>query len=189
MSRPAIKGSTFRRRLDFVEERWGASAVSLVLSKLSEEDAQTVTQALPISFYPLELNALLDETICHELAESDESIYEEMGAYSADCFAREVYSSYFEQSTATGFLQQSCDLYKRYYQDAGNRFLKVVGPGKAEIWRTECPATFVPDCLANIGFTRRGLQLAGCREAACREVVCAARQPSDHCLVVVTWRP
>ena len=118
-----------------------------------------MTQALPIGFYPLALNALVDEIVCHELADADEFIYEEMGAYSADCFSREVYSSYFDQETAAGFLQQSCDLYHRYYQNAGKRFLHRVGPGAAELWLTASAAPAVPDRPGHPGAPVRGATL------------------------------
>lgn len=191
MGAAQIKGSTLKLRTQFVRERWGEAGLTRVLETLSPADADTVTKALPILWYPLSLNAHLDQTVCHVLANGNERIYEEMGAYSADAFAQQIYNSYFEQTTPQAFLDLTVELYKNYYRNAGRRRNEVLGPGRCDMLIEGCREAYRPNCQSNVGFIRRSLALLGAKNVRCEEVACALddRARGGTCRARATWSP
>lgn len=191
MGSAQIKGTTLRLRLQFVRDRWGDRGIEAVLAKLDPQDASAVRTALPIGWYPLSLNALLDQTICHVLAGSNERVYEEMGAYSADAFAERIYDTYFEERSPERFLAVTRELYKNYYRNCGTRRNVVIAPGTVDLYVEGSPEVYVPNCRSNTGFIRRCLELLEVDGAACEELECGAATARGRgdCHARVTWNP
>ena len=191
MGAAQIKGSTLKLRTQFVRERWGEAALEKVLATLSPQDADSVMKSLPVLWYPLSLNAHLDQTICHVLGNGNERIYEEMGAYSADAFARQIYSTYFEETKPQQFLDLTVELYKNYYKNAGQRRNVVSAPGRCDMYIEGCREAYRPNCASNVGFIRRSLVLLGARGVRCDEVSCALadRERKGVCIARATWLP
>ncbi|MFN7976201.1 MAG: heme NO-binding domain-containing protein [Acidobacteriota bacterium] len=116
-----IKGSTFRMRSQYVRGRWGEDGLRAVLARLSPDEAAVVASATAVGFYPLALNAKLDDAICGQLAGGREEIWYELGAYSAHAFAQEIYHSFYQEREPRRFIETTTHLYKHYYRNAGRR--------------------------------------------------------------------
>ena len=184
-----IKGSTFKLRMDFVQNRWGAEGVEAVLRALPAEESETVRSTLPSFWYPLALNAKLDETICHVLAEDDPEVFLDLGEYSAAQLAERIYVSYFDERKPERFLELTRELYRNYYRNGGRRRNEFPRPGQAELFVEGSPEAYRSNCMSNVGFIRRSLVLLGVKNVDCFEVACASRGEGANCHARVLWTP
>lgn len=175
-------------RLQYVRGRWGDAGVTKVMERLAPEEARAVLAATPIGFYPLALNAKLDETICQALAGGRDETYEELGAYSAHAFAQEIYHSFYQEREPRRFIETTTHLYKHYYRNAGRRRNEFPSDREALMVVEDCSEAYRANCLSNVGFMKASLELLGARGVAIREIACVALGAAD-CRSLLSWKP
>lgn len=181
-----IKGTTFQLRLRFVRERWGEEAVERVLAAMAPDDAAVVRGALPIGWYPLALNARLDEAISRTMTDGGETVYRELGSHAAVELAREIYSAYVADATPREFLEASTKMYRLHYRNAGSKRDEFPGPGVAEVTFEGGAETYRSNCVSKGGFLTKGVEVSGGREVSCEEVGCALRG-DPACVFRLRW--
>src|SRR5258705_10321337 len=79
-----IKGFVLTSRINFVRERFGDEAWDKVVAALPREDAEKLGGViLPSSWFPVELEARLDDAVIRVIGGKSEEAFRELGRQSA----------------------------------------------------------------------------------------------------------
>lgn len=178
----AIKGASISARIEFIKQRFGEDTWQKVLSHLSEEDQNVLTgNIIVLSFYPLVLNARLDEAIA-KATDPDNPIrvYRTLGRASADANLTSVHKTFIMGDNPHRVLKRYPSVRKIYYSDGSGHYEKI---GEKEGYLQLKDSSFtLEDDESTAGYFERGIELMGGRNVK----VVVTRKPRS-CEYQFTW--
>ena len=180
-----IKGGPLQARLEFVREQGGVLALERVLGRLSEEDRKICRQPLAGMWYAFEDNERLDEAIAAEMG-IGEKIFELIGERSALHNLAGVHRFFIVGGDPHALLSRSQQIYSTYYNDAGKRTYEKVGETKALLRTFDSDTVSKHDCLTNIGWHRKAIEMCGAKNVRVMETKCRA-EGADVCEYLCQW--
>lgn len=157
----AIKGASIGARIDFIKVRFGEETLRKVLQQLNEED-RTILEGkiIPLSFYPLALNARLDQAIA---AVTDPShrirVYRSLGQASADTNLTSIHRTFINGDNPHRVLKRYPSVRKIYYSD-GEATYEKKGEKQGYLKLTGSEFTLEDD-ESTAGYFERGIELMG----------------------------
>lgn len=180
-----VKGLTIKSHISFVEKTYGKGAVAKVLPYLgpTAKPLYSDTKAIrATAWYDLEVQVDFDKAVCKHLAKGDEDVYYQMGAYSAEfggsSVARETHDPW-------KFMQLLKAVFNRYFEPGG---LEIVKVGEKEAYLSFMDFRSVREnCLTNLGFLRRNLELCGFKPIIVKETQCSADPKVKYCEYHLKW--
>jgi len=179
-----VKGGALQSRLAFVRERGGDAAVQRVLARLPEDDRKTIAQVLTGAWYPFALNARIDEAIAAEFA-MGERIFYLMGEKSAMHNLQGAHRVFVAEKDPHGLLKRSAQIHQTYY-DTGRREYEKTGDKKAVLRTYDCATFSKHDCMTNLGWHTKALEMCGGKNVHVTETKCRA-SGADVCEYVCEW--
>jgi uncharacterized protein (TIGR02265 family) len=170
-----IRGSVLKARKTFVDENFGPEAWDKVLAVLPEED-RTLLRSLIVhaGWYPFENGERLDRAIVDVLGEGNLSVFEEIGAKSAQANLTGVHAAFLTPGDPQAFLAQTKTIYKFYY-NTGVREYEKTGPNSGMITTRDAESFSIADCLTVVGWHKRALAMCGARNVRISEIECRAK--------------
>jgi uncharacterized protein (TIGR02265 family) len=166
-----IKGSVIHARLVFVEQQSGPEGVRRLLARMTPEDRASLDPVLSSKWYPFDLGRRLDDAIAAELGAKGAEFFRKLGRDSADKNLVGVHKSLLIRGDPHAFLAQSPLIYKLYY-DRGRRVYERVGPKEAVLTTYDAPIASNTECLTNMGWHHRALELCGASDVKVVEEEC-----------------
>jgi hypothetical protein len=180
-----VKGGLLRARFLFIVMNQGLETWSRLLATLNEEDQERLKEIGIDDWYPLRLLDTIDRAIAAELGGSLETIYEELGAFSATSSLSGPYSSLLNPDIHS-FLRQSA-LIHRAYQDFGAPSYEPLSEtsGLLKIDYSQAPpASF---CASGTAYFRHAIELCGAHAAHITHTRCTTRG-DRMCEFYITWQ-
>jgi uncharacterized protein (TIGR02265 family) len=169
-----VKGNVLLARLAFVREHFGEDAIERVVSTLPEADRFVLRGMIGnVGWYPLELAKQLDEAIVRVLGGGNSSVFEEIGAASAQKNLTTVHKLSLTVGNPQHFLAQTPVIYKLYY-DQGSREYQQTGPTSGILTTHDAETFSAADCLTVIGWHKEALKMCGAVNVSMVEEECRA---------------
>lgn len=178
-----VKGGKISSKLSFVKDRYGESKITEVLDSMTVGDQQALAMVLDTEWYALETYDRLVRAICQTVGAGDETIYEKLGAHSAEQAYTSIYKVFRGKDPA--------DLVKKFMnmhsmrndpseievisKEPGHCIVKVLKPKSTEAL-----------CKMSLGFFARAVQLSGGQGTRVRESQCSAKG-DPYCQFELTW--
>jgi uncharacterized protein (TIGR02265 family) len=180
-----IKGGVLQARLQFVREQRGDEAADRVLKSLSEDDRKICRQLLVGMWYPFEINERLDAAIAAEMG-IGERVFELIGEKSAQHNLSSAHRLFIVAGDPHALLRRAQQIYSMYYNDAGRRIYERLGDRKAVLRTFDAEMFSRHDCLTNIGWHRKAIEMCGVTNVRVTETKCRAKG-ADICEYVCEW--
>jgi hypothetical protein len=170
----SVKGTVLASRLAFVRDRGGDGAIERVLARLPAEDQELLSGiVLAVGWYPFETSGRLDASIALEFGRGD-AIYRELGAQSAVDAFRTTQKNLSRSRDAHGLLKQTAQIH-RLFKSTGSMSYEQNTPTRATLRTVDCDSFSRADCLTNLGWLEKALDLVGVRAPRVIELACRAR--------------
>jgi uncharacterized protein (TIGR02265 family) len=169
-----IKGTILKSRLGFVEQHWGEEGVQRLLATFGEADRRALQTLLTSKWYPFELGKQLDAAVVEVLGNGDATMFERLGAASADTNLTTVHRSFLTAGRPHAFLAKAQQIYDFYYE-TGRRTYVQTGEKSGVITTHDAQTYSVPDCLTIVGWYRRALEMCGATGVEIVEEECRAK--------------
>jgi hypothetical protein len=182
-----VKGLTLKSRIRFVEKAYGKDALRGLVKHLRPETAALVSDPVKLratAWYDLEVQSELDRAICKHLADGDQGVYRKMGAFSAEF-----------QSFRTGGKDIRDPI--KMFQMIGAVFDRYFQPGHMELVKVSDKETYLrlfefrsvkENCLSNLGFLERSLELNGFTPVIVEETQCSEDPSKKYCEYHIKWK-
>ncbi|MDX1503715.1 MAG: TIGR02265 family protein [Thermoanaerobaculia bacterium] len=181
-----VKGAALQARRACVEEEYGAAEWQRVLEALPAEDADILRGLLlASSWYPFELNARLDDAIVEQVGRGDASIFETLGARSAQQNLTGPHRAFLGGKDPQRFLAMTDRIYGFYY-DSGHREYEPTGPTSGVITTYDAETFSETDCMTVVGWYRRALEMCGATSIRIEHEECRARG-GEVCRYRLAW--
>ena len=181
-----IKGSILESRLQFVKDRFGEQAVEDVISALPPSDQATLRKPLNgAGWYHFQTGHKLDDAIVQVIGKGDASLFEEMGAASAQLSLSGTQKFYLDLGNPQGFMLRAPLIYHVYY-DKGWRDYKPTGPTTGMMTTYDADTYSAADCMTVMGWYKQALRMCGAKDVDIVEETCRARG-GDYCRYLVRW--
>lgn len=180
-----IKGTILKSRLAFVEEHWGAEGVNALLATFTAEDQRALQSLLTSKWYPFELGKRLDAGVVEVLGKGDPTLFERLGAASAQTNLTSVHKTFLTPGRPHAFLAKAQQIYGFYYE-TGRRAYEQTGENSGVITTSDAETYSVPDCLTVVGWYRHALEMCGATGVEIVEDECRAKGDAV-CRYVVSW--
>jgi hypothetical protein len=182
-----IKGSILESRLQFVKDRFGEQAVEDVISALPPSDQATLRKPINgAGWYHFQTGRKLDDAIVRVIGKGDASLFEEMGAASAQLSLSGTQKFYLDLGNPQGFMLRAPLIYHVYY-DKGWRDYKPTGPTTGMMTTYDAETYSAADCMTVMGWYKQALRMCGAKDVDISEETCRARG-GDYCRYLVSWR-
>jgi predicted hydrocarbon binding protein len=178
-----IKGSKLTSKLDFVEQTYGKETVGRVLEGLGPDDRDSLRDVSLLAWYPSTLYDRLAEAICRFAAGGDETIYDRIGADSAERQLSTIYSA-FRSHDVLQALKNMAPMHA-HMNDPGRMEVTSGGPGECTIV-VKAPRSTLLDCRISRAFYRRAVELSGAGAVTVEEPTCSARGDAA-CRFQIRW--
>jgi predicted hydrocarbon binding protein len=170
--RGCVKGTILLSRVALVRGRGGEAAVKAVLARMPTADQELLRGiVLPVGWYPFEVNERLDAAIAKEFG--GDAIYRSLGAQSAIDALGTTHKNFVRQRDAHGLLKHVAQLH-RLYKDSGYMTYEWVDRSTAVIRTYDCKSFSAADCLTNLGWHEKAVELCGGRNVRATETRCRA---------------
>jgi uncharacterized protein (TIGR02265 family) len=182
--RGSIKGVVLKSRLGFVRDNKGPAGIESVLARLPAEDRAAIENLLPSSWYPFEINERLDQAIAQEMGRGEET-FTILGERSATDNLAASHRAFVDARDPHGLLQHAASIHQAYY-DTGYRTYERTGERSAVLVTHECASFSRPECLTNVGWHRKAIEICGGRNARVADAQCRARGDAV-CTYVCEW--
>ena len=181
-----IKGSILESRLQFVKDRFGEQAVEDVISALPPSDQATLRKPLNgAGWYHFQTGQKLDDAIVQVIGKGDASLFEEIGAASAQLSLSGTQKFYLDLGNPQGFMLRAPLIYHVYY-DKGWRDYKPTGPTTGMMTTYDADTYSAADCMTVMGWYKQALRMCGAKDVDIVEETCRARG-GDYCRYLVRW--
>ena len=180
-----VKGSVLKSRLAFVEQHAGKDGVERVLTTLSAEDRNAVSNLVAIQWCPFDLGQRLDEAIVQVLGHGKPEFFERLGAASAETNLSTVHKAFLTPGDPHAFLAKAPQIYKLYY-DTGRREYAKAGAKEAVLTTHDAETFSAPDCLTIVGWHKKALEMCGVSGVRIVEEECRARG-GNICRYRISW--
>lgn len=174
MSRGRVKGSVLLSRVALVRARGGEEAVHAIVAALPPSDRDVLTGiVLPIGWYDFEINERLDAEIARHFGLGGR-IYHELGAASALDALASTHRNFVRDCDPHGLLERVAQLH-HLYKDTGTMTYERVDDTTAVLRTIDCDSFSTADCLTNLGWHEKAIELCGGRRPRAMETRCRAR--------------
>lgn len=182
--RGQIRGGVLLSRLAFVREQAGDAGVRAILSSLPEADRVVLEDiVLAIAWYPFETQERLDAAIAEQLG--GVTVYRALGAHSASLALTTTHKNFLRGNDPHALLKHIAQLH-RLYKDTGQMTYDRVDDLTAVLRTFECDSFSVSDCLTNLGWHERAIELCGGQHVRTVETRC--RTKGDYmCEYTCRW--
>ena len=180
-----VKGSAFRARMQYVEER-GAEAAARLLAEL-DGDTRDLARAgfLVNGWYPyaafIELNRAIDKL--H--GQGDFALCRELGRYGCDVNLTTLYRVFFRIGSVQFILRRAAAAWRVNY-DEGQLNVIEQADGFAKLRMVGVPKPHRAHCLSVLGWITRAIELSGGKVQDVQETCRALGQPD--CEMALRWR-
>jgi len=183
-ARGSIKGVVLKSRLGFVRDSRGEPGIRSVLARLPEADRAVLDSLLPSSWYRFEINERLDQAIAQEMGRGDE-IFTVLGERSAADNLASSHRAFVDARDPHGLLRHAASIHQAYY-DTGYRTYERTGERAAVLRTHDCASFSRPECLTNMGWHRKAIEICGGRNPRVTDPQCRARGDAV-CTYVCEW--
>ena len=176
VSEPKVKGSLFIARLDYLRSKGGAALLEHVVAQLAPDDAAMLRgPILPVSWYPLDLQLRIDDSIAAVVSPNDRSeALIEVGRAYADAILDRSQQQNMSGAAPNHFLEMVPRLYSAYYT-AGRREYQPLDENAGIIRAFDAERLDTNDhCWTVVGCLQRGLELSGAEAVLVTEKSCRA---------------
>ncbi len=170
-----IKGASIRARLEYVRKNHGEDILQEIISSLKPDFQESLgKQISPLSFYPLELNARLDEAISKVIEPGNPvEAYRRLGRESAEANLTSVHKTFVFGDNPHKVLKRYPSVRRTYYTDGTGTYEKT-GEKSGHLKLEDSDFTLQDD-ESTAGYFERGIELMGGRNVKV-EVKRSARQ-------------
>ena len=170
-----IKGLVLQARREFVKEHFDEAAWDTVCKALPLQDQELLQDMIFAGkWYPFEIGERLDKAIVNVLGKGKASIFEDIGAQSAQRSLLKEHKSFLTPGDPQSFMKKANIIYKFYY-DTGYREYKETGENSGVMITYKAETFSAPDCLTVIGWYKQALKLCGVKHVDVVEEECRAR--------------
>ena len=183
-ARGSIKGVVLKSRLGFVRDAKGEEGLQRVLTALPAADRALLESLLPSSWYAFEVNERLDQAIAKEMGRGN-AIFTVLGERSAADNLRASHRSFVDTQDPHGLLRHAASIHEAYY-DTGHRTYEKTGEKSAVLRTHDCASFSRPECLTNMGWHRKAIEICGGRNPRVTDPECRARGDAV-CTYVCEW--
>ena len=180
-----VKGLVIYTRREFVRDNFGEGAWEKVLGTLPQEDRDLLSVIVASKWYPFETGERLDRAIVRVLGGGRGSVFEDIGARSAQRSLNNEHECFLTPGDPQSFMK-SADLIYRYYYDTGHREYVETGPTSGVLTTYDAETFSAADCLTVIGWYKVALQMCGAHNVRITEEECRA-EGGSCCRYNVTW--
>lgn len=182
-----IKGFV-KTRFMFLRERGGEELAAEVLTALSKEDREALTNShLAVSWCSVDLARRFDQTIVQVLRPADRAqMFREMGRTTAEQNLTSVHSAFLHRRDPHHLLGLLPRLYAQQHTQ-GARTYEKLGERVAGIRTSGAPAVSTDDCLTVVGWLKRAIELCGGTSVDVSETRCHAAG-ATHCEYLCSWK-
>jgi hypothetical protein len=173
-----------KSRLGFVRDNKGAAGLESVLARLPAADRALLDNLLPSSWYAFEINERLDQAIAREMGQGD-AIFTVLGERSAADNLAASHRAFVDGQDPHGLLRHAASIHQAYY-DTGHRTYERTGERSALLVTHDCASFSRPECLTNMGWHRKAIEVCGGRNPRVSDPQCRARGDAV-CAYVCEW--
>jgi len=181
-----IKGFILHSRKEFVEDNFGKDGWKKVLNALTQDDQKILGDfILTTNWYDFSVGNRLDKAIVAVLGDGYSTVFENIGAKSAQRNLTGIHSSFLSKGDPQAFMEKTPIIYKFYY-DVGRREYEKTGENSGVMTTWEAETFSGPDCLTVVGWYKQALIMCGATSVEVNETRC--RAAGDLCCEYrVSW--
>ena len=193
MAEQQIKGMILKSRLTYLEKRFGPDALSKVLPLMKGRSKEVMADHKNIratGWYPFSINKELDMAIFLAFGKGDERLYKDMGGFSNEF--QDSVSSVDIFSSPWKFLRLQANAFPRFWRPGRLELIEVKTSGDCEaIMKFHEVRSCRTNCLTNIGFLEKGLEMCGAQDIKVWETKCTEDLTVAFCEMHMTfkWSP
>jgi uncharacterized protein (TIGR02265 family) len=181
-----IKGLVINTRKAFVIEHFGQDGWERVVNALPMSDQKLFRQGLfAAQWYPFEIGRRLDKAIVQVLGGGKDSVFEALGAKSAQQSLNREHKPFLAPGDPQAFMKNAPVIY-RFYYDTGYREYEETGPNSGVMTTYDSETYSAPDCLTVIGWYKEALMMCGAKTVRVVEEECRAKG-GTCCRYRFTW--
>jgi hypothetical protein len=183
-----VKGTAIGGRLDYARRRGGNEALQRVVSAIRDPETRDLLadgRALKSAWYPFEALVDVSVEIDRIWGKGDLAILDEVGGDVAEADLSSVYKIFFKVANPHYIIDKAANVWRSYYSSGEcvvvQRTEKVCA---MEIRDFDQPHR--AHCLAVMGWMKRTLKLAGCKDVEGSHPQCRT-QGGQTCLFRGSW--
>lgn len=169
-----IKGVVLLSRRQFVRENFGEAGWESVLEALPAEVRDELEPIFATKWYAFEIGERLDQAIVDVLGGGETSVFEELGAKSAQRSLEREHRTFLTPGDPQAFMRKANLIY-RFYYDTGRREYEQSGPNSGVMTTYEAETFSAADCLTVIGWYKEALRRCGAEDVEVVEEECRAK--------------
>lgn|GEM_PF-1674583 len=182
-----IKGTTILSRLDFLRERGGEDAVKAVRKKLENSfDLKAGEIILSMSWFPLKMDDALCRLVAKELGKTGESIFREMGIYSAKHHSKMFMRILESRNTPDSFFAMIPRFHNTYDKNWGQMVYSKPEENSALLTVRSPGESYRSNCVSTIAYLEETCRLVTDTRVIAKEQACGALGNPD-CEWFFTW--
>ncbi|MEP7126281.1 MAG: hypothetical protein ABJE95_35445, partial [Byssovorax sp.] len=170
---PSKKGLSFVAARDYVLQKAGREAWASVLEALPGEDADAVSAAVDMGWYPLDLHARLLRAIDTRLGEGDLTTLAPIARFEAERDVPTTHHLLLQMGDPADLAEKMAELWPRDHS-SGHLRIERRGDRALDATLVDWAADEVL-CLGFQAYFQRALELAGARDVRCAHSTCRAR--------------
>jgi hypothetical protein len=183
---PSKKGLSLVAVRDYVLQKAGREAWASVLAALPSEDADAVSGAVGVGWYPLDLYAGLLRAVDTKLGEGDLSTIAPIARFEAERDVPTIHRLLLKMVKPAYVAEKMAELWPRYHT-TGQLRIERRGDRAIDATLVDWAADEVL-CLGFQSYCQRALELAGARDVRFAHSTCRARGAAE-CFFKVKWGP
>ena len=182
-----VKGFVLISRRDWVRTVHGRDAWDETLTAVGTDARSVLRRPLSaMGWYSLAVNEELDRALCRRFGKGEPRFFRELGAHSADLIVASTYPTAFRERDPMAFVRAVSGQAPRYYDGLQVR-IEERGTGDIVLY-FEGVRSNETNCLSNVGYYVRGIELCGGQQAQGDEEGCT-RDGNLACVYRFRWRP
>jgi hypothetical protein len=183
---PSKKGLSFVAVRDYVLQKAGREAWASVLGALPGDDADAVSGAVGMGWYPLDLYARLLRAVDTKLGEGDLTTIAPIARFEAERDVPTIHRLLLKMVKPAYVAEKMAELWPRYHS-SGHLRIERRGDRAMDATLVDWAADEVL-CLGFQSYCQRALELAGARDVRFAHSTCRARGGAE-CFFKVKWGP
>lgn len=193
MPEQMIKGMILKGRLLFLDKTFGPGALLKVLAYLKGRTREVMSDPKNIratGWYEFTINKELDRAIFLAYGKGDEKMYRVMGGFSNEF--QDSVSAVNYYANPWKFLRLQANAFPRFWDPGRLELEEVSTSGNCEaVMKFHEVRSTRENCLTNIGFLEKGLEMCGASNIKVWETQCTQDPKVSYCEIRMTfkWTP
>jgi hypothetical protein len=181
-----VKGSTVLSRLQFLEERYGASAKQAVIASLSPEWQAVAAKGVPPhEWVPYEFYVDINVAADRLHGRGDLALCREMGRFSAERNLPTLYRIFYRLGSPLFIFRKAARVWEVHY-DSGRMVPVQEGERAIRLKMVDFEKPHRAHCLSVHGWAERSAELSGATLVHSEEERCRLRGDAA-CEIVMLW--